>query len=58
MIPQAQVSRREFLKTNTQTARAFTPGFGFLLDKVTVYMTLSGGSFGRRYQWDYAAEGW
>ena len=27
-------------------------------DKVTVHMTLSGGSFGRRYQWDYAAEAW
>jgi isoquinoline 1-oxidoreductase subunit beta len=28
------------------------------LDKVIVHMTLSGGSFGRRYQWDYAAEAW
>jgi isoquinoline 1-oxidoreductase beta subunit len=27
-------------------------------DKVVVHMTLSGGSFGRRYQWDYAAEAW
>jgi isoquinoline 1-oxidoreductase subunit beta len=27
-------------------------------DKVIVHMTLSGGSFGRRYQWDYAAEAW
>jgi isoquinoline 1-oxidoreductase beta subunit len=27
-------------------------------DKVTVHMTLSGGSFGRRYQWDYVAEAW
>ena len=26
--------------------------------KVTVHMTLSGGSFGRRAQWDYAAEAW
>src|SRR6185437_1977259 len=26
--------------------------------KVTVHMTLCGGSFGRRYQWDYAAEAW
>jgi len=25
-------------------------------EKVTVHMTLSGGSFGRRYQWDYVAE--
>jgi isoquinoline 1-oxidoreductase subunit beta len=25
---------------------------------VIVHMTLSGGSFGRRYQWDYAAEAW
>ena len=31
---------------------------GFPPDKVTVHMTLSGGSFGRRYQWDYAAEAW
>jgi isoquinoline 1-oxidoreductase subunit beta len=31
---------------------------GFPLDKVIVHMTLSGGSFGRRYQWDYAAEAW
>lgn len=27
-------------------------------DKVTVHMMLCGGSFGRRYQWDYAAEAW
>ncbi|MGO8792351.1 MAG: molybdopterin cofactor-binding domain-containing protein, partial [Terriglobia bacterium] len=27
-------------------------------DRVTVHTTLSGGSFGRRYQWDYAAEAW
>jgi len=27
-------------------------------NKVTVHMTLCGGSFGRRYQWDYAAEAW
>jgi isoquinoline 1-oxidoreductase beta subunit len=31
---------------------------GLPLDKVIVHMTLSGGSFGRRYQWDYAAEAW
>ncbi|HET6932764.1 MAG TPA: molybdopterin cofactor-binding domain-containing protein [Candidatus Acidoferrum sp.] len=31
---------------------------GFPLEKVIVHMTLSGGSFGRRYQWDYAAEAW
>src|SRR4029077_16386647 len=31
---------------------------GFPSDKVTVHMMLSGGSFGRRYQWDYAAEAW
>ena len=31
---------------------------GFPLAKVIVHMTLSGGSFGRRYQWDYAAEAW
>jgi len=27
-------------------------------DRVVVHMTLAGGSFGRRYQWDYAAEAW
>jgi len=27
-------------------------------EKITVHMTLSGGSFGRRAQWDYAAEAW
>jgi isoquinoline 1-oxidoreductase beta subunit len=26
--------------------------------QVSVHMTLCGGSFGRRYQWDYAAEAW
>jgi len=26
--------------------------------QVIVHMTLCGGSFGRRYQWDYAAEAW
>jgi isoquinoline 1-oxidoreductase beta subunit len=31
---------------------------GIPRDKVTVHMTLCGGSFGRRYQWDYAAEAW
>ena len=31
---------------------------GFPLDRVIVHMMLSGGSFGRRYQWDYAAEAW
>jgi isoquinoline 1-oxidoreductase beta subunit len=31
---------------------------GCPLAKVIVHMTLSGGSFGRRYQWDYAAEAW
>jgi isoquinoline 1-oxidoreductase subunit beta len=31
---------------------------GFPWDQVTVHMMLSGGSFGRRYQWDYAAEAW
>jgi isoquinoline 1-oxidoreductase subunit beta len=29
---------------------------GISPDNVTVHMTLSGGSFGRRYQWDYLAE--
>jgi isoquinoline 1-oxidoreductase beta subunit len=27
-------------------------------NKITVHMTLSGGSFGRRAQWDYAGEAW
>jgi isoquinoline 1-oxidoreductase subunit beta len=27
-------------------------------ERVTVHVTFSGGSFGRRYQWDYAAEAW
>jgi isoquinoline 1-oxidoreductase beta subunit len=31
---------------------------GLPTDRVVVHMTLSGGSFGRRYQWDYAAEAW
>jgi isoquinoline 1-oxidoreductase beta subunit len=31
---------------------------GVPLDHVTVHTTFSGGSFGRRYQWDYAAEAW
>src|SRR5258708_23248787 len=31
---------------------------GIPLDRVNVHMTFSGGSFGRRYQWDYAAEAW
>jgi isoquinoline 1-oxidoreductase subunit beta len=31
---------------------------GFPGDKVNVHMMLSGGSFGRRYQWDCAAEAW
>ncbi|HEY4310912.1 MAG TPA: molybdopterin cofactor-binding domain-containing protein [Pirellulales bacterium] len=31
---------------------------GFSRDGVIIHMTLSGGSFGRRYQWDYAAEAW
>jgi isoquinoline 1-oxidoreductase beta subunit len=29
---------------------------GVPAEKVTVHMTFSGGSFGRRYQWDYLAE--
>jgi isoquinoline 1-oxidoreductase beta subunit len=31
---------------------------GLPASKVTVHMTLSGGSFGRRGQWDYQAETW
>jgi isoquinoline 1-oxidoreductase beta subunit len=31
---------------------------GVAPDRVTVHTRLSGGSFGRRYQWDYAAEAW
>jgi isoquinoline 1-oxidoreductase subunit beta len=31
---------------------------GLSAQQVIVHMTLCGGSFGRRYQWDYAAEAW
>jgi isoquinoline 1-oxidoreductase beta subunit len=31
---------------------------GLPAEQVTVHMTLCGGSFGRRYQWDYPAEAW
>jgi isoquinoline 1-oxidoreductase subunit beta len=31
---------------------------GLPADKVTVHMMLCGGSFGRRYQWDFPAEAW
>jgi isoquinoline 1-oxidoreductase subunit beta len=31
---------------------------GLLAKQVTVHMTLCGGSFGRRYQWDFPAEAW
>lgn len=31
---------------------------GIPKEKVIVHMTYSGGSFGRRYQWDYQAEAW
>lgn len=31
---------------------------GLPRDRVTVHMTFCGGSFGRRYQWDYIAEAW
>jgi isoquinoline 1-oxidoreductase beta subunit len=31
---------------------------GYPISRVIVHMTFSGGSFGRRYQWDYAAEAW
>lgn len=31
---------------------------GLPAKQVIVHMTLCGGSFGRRYQWDYAAEAW
>ena len=31
---------------------------GLAPERVTVHTMLSGGSFGRRYQWDYAAEAW
>lgn len=31
---------------------------GLPAERVTVHMMLCGGSFGRRYQWDYAAEAW
>jgi len=31
---------------------------GLPKDRITVHAMLCGGSFGRRYQWDYAAEAW
>jgi isoquinoline 1-oxidoreductase subunit beta len=31
---------------------------GYPPGRVIVHATISGGSFGRRYQWDYAAEAW
>jgi isoquinoline 1-oxidoreductase beta subunit len=31
---------------------------GLPVKQVTVHMTLCGGSFGRRYQWDFPAEAW
>jgi isoquinoline 1-oxidoreductase beta subunit len=31
---------------------------GLPAEQVTVHMTLCGGSFGRRYQWDFPAEAW
>jgi isoquinoline 1-oxidoreductase beta subunit len=40
----------------TQTEIAVLAGVS--PERVTVHTTLSGGSFGRRYQWDYAAEAW
>ena len=42
--------------TSTQSEIAALAGI--LPEKVTVQTTFSGGSFGRRYQWDYAAEAW
>jgi isoquinoline 1-oxidoreductase beta subunit len=42
--------------TSTQSEIAALAGIP--PEKVTVHATLCGGSFGRRYQWDYAAEAW
>ncbi len=40
-------------------ARAFVGQIAHIPpEQVTVYMTFCGGSFGRRYQWDYLAEAW
>jgi isoquinoline 1-oxidoreductase subunit beta len=48
--------------TPTQIAEIAQKEFAVLagtaLENVIVHMTLSGGSFGRRYQWDYLAEAW
>ena len=39
-----------------QTTIAYLAGVA--PENVTVHLMLSGGSFGRRYQWDYVAEAW
>ena len=41
-----------------EVQRAIAELAGLAPDKVIVHMTLSGGSFGRRYQWDFPAEAW
>lgn len=42
----------------TRTQEDIVRVSGLPASKVTVHMTLSGGSFGRRGQWDYQAEAW
>jgi isoquinoline 1-oxidoreductase beta subunit len=42
----------EILKTEIAALSGLPPA------KLTVHMMLCGGSFGRRYQWDYAAQAW
>jgi isoquinoline 1-oxidoreductase beta subunit len=41
-----------------ETQAAISALSGYPISSVIVHMTFSGGSFGRRYQWDYAAEAW
>ena len=42
----------------TSTQQEIAALAGIPPEKVTVHTMLSGGSFGRRYQWDYPAEAW
>src|SRR5579872_4631186 len=56
MAPSQIPGNRDGSATSTQAEIAALAGIP--PEKVTVHATLSGGSFGRRYQWDYAAEAW
>jgi isoquinoline 1-oxidoreductase subunit beta len=45
-------------QTADETQREIAQLAGLPTNQVTVHTTLSGGSFGRRAQWDYPAEAW